>query len=201
MSKRYLYLIRHGQYVVTPELPHGKLTHLGQLQAEHTGKHLLDVPITKIYSSSMSRAVETAELIAENFHLPEGVQQSDSLRECVPSLPLRLEAQIRHYAAHAPDFDLEDIIVHRMQADEAYERYFRPPDNPYLPDSHELLVCHGNLIRYLVCRVLNTTLDAWANLYIIHCSISLIRVDDSGLTTLMYYNNAEHLPNKMRTEA
>ncbi|MCU0512459.1 MAG: histidine phosphatase family protein [Anaerolineae bacterium] len=199
MAKRYLYLIRHGQYTVTPDLPYGKLTRLGVRQAELTGQHLLDVPVKAIYASSMSRALETAQIIAENFYgVP--VQPQDVLRECVPTIPPRLEAQLHEYARHAADFNLGDVVVHQMQADEAFDQFFQPLTNHLEGDSHELLVCHGNILRYFICRVLETPADAWANLYILHCGISVVRVDEEGLCTLMSHNATEHLPPRMRTE-
>lgn len=199
MAKRYLYLIRHAQYAVSPEYPHGKLTPLGMKQAELTGQHLLDVPVRAIHSSSMSRAAETAQIIADNFY-GIGVQHHDVLRECVPSVPARLEAQLTEYARFAPDFNLSDVITHQMQADDAFEKFFQPVTNHVQGDSHELLVCHGNILRYLICRVLETPIDSWANLYMLHCGISIVRVDEEGLKTLMSHNNVEHIPPKFRTE-
>jgi serine/threonine-protein phosphatase PGAM5 len=199
MAKRYLYLIRHGQYTVTPELPHGKLTPLGMKQAELTGQHLLDVPVRAVHSSTMSRAHQTARIIADNFYGIQ-VQTSDLLRECVPSIPQRLEAQLTEYARFAPDFNLGDVIMHQMQADDAYDQYFQPVENHLAGDSHELLVCHGNILRYLVCRVLGASPDAWANLYILHCGISIVRVDEDALRTLMSHNSTDHIPGKYRTE-
>lgn len=199
MAKRYLYLIRHGQYTVTPELPHGKLTALGEKQAELTGQHLLDVPVSVVHCSTMSRAAQTAQIIADNFY---GLQvlPSDLLRECVPSIPPRLEAQLTEYARFAPDFNLGDVVMHRMQADEAFDSFFQPMTNHLGGDSHELVVCHGNILRYMVCRVLGTPVDSWANMYILHCGISIIRVDEDNLRTVMSHNNTEHIPTKYRTE-
>lgn len=199
MAKRYLYLIRHGQYTVTPELPHGKLTPLGEKQAELTGQHLLDIPVNVVHSSTMSRALQTAKIITDNFYGVE-IKPTDLLRECVPSVPQRLEAQLTEYARFAPDFNLGDVIMHRMQADEAYDYFFQPITNHLAGDSHELLVCHGNILRYMLCRVLGTAPDAWANLYILHCGISIVRVDEDALRTLMSHNSTEHIPTKFRTE-
>jgi serine/threonine-protein phosphatase PGAM5 len=197
MAKRFLYLIRHGQYAVTPELPQGKLTDLGTRQAIATGLHLIDLPIRRIYTSSMSRAVETAQRVADQFHQVV-VEQDDLIKECVPSVPSRLQKQIYEYAKRATDFNLGDIPLHQVQADEAYERYFQPVR--FKQDAHELLVCHGNIIRYLLCRVLDAPLDAWANLFVQNCSVSIVRIDERNIKTIMTVNSVEHLPTELRTE-
>lgn len=197
MAKRYLYLIRHGQYSVTPELPQGKLTDTGVRQSIATGLHLLDLPIRRIYASSMSRAVETAQYIADQFHQVV-LEQDELIKECVPSVPARLQKQIYEYAKRASDFNLGDIPMHQVQADEAYEKYFQPVK--FKQDVHELLVCHGNIIRYLLCRVLDSPLDAWANFYVQNCSISIVRIDERNVKTIMTVNSVEHLTAEIRTE-
>src|SRR5690349_9001600 len=199
MAKRFLYLIRHGQYTITPDLPYGKLTALGEQQATHTGAHLLDIPVRAIYSSSMSRAVETANIIAEHFYQIE-VEPTDTLREVIPSVPARLAAQINEYARNSADFTLADVVFHKLQADDAFAAHFTPVSDASTGDHHDLLVCHGNLIRYLLCRVLDAPLDAWANLFLLHCSVSVVRVDEMGVMTLMGHNLVEHLPPRLRTE-
>lgn len=54
-----LYIIRHGD----PHYPTDSLTPRGVLQAEAVGKRLAAAGITKIYSSPMGRAKQTAYTI------------------------------------------------------------------------------------------------------------------------------------------
>jgi serine/threonine-protein phosphatase PGAM5 len=199
MPKRFLYLIRHGQYLSTPDLPYGKLTRLGEEQADLTGRFLVDVPLRVIYTSSMSRAAETARIINANFYKVP-IRQDNLLRECVPTVPPRLEAHYTEYARHSPDFTLADVLTHRMQADDAFSRYFKPPPPGAAADGHEALVCHGNIIRYFISRAMDAPPDSWANLFMLNCGISIVRVDDQGLMTVMTHNNVEHLPAHLRTE-
>ncbi len=199
MPKRFLYLIRHGQYMATPDLPYGKLTLTGEEQADLTGRFLVDVPVRVIHTSSMSRAAETARIINSNFYkLP--LRQDNLLRECVPTVPPRLENHYSEYARASADFSLSDVLAHRIQADDAFNRYFKAPPPTATTDGHELIICHGNIIRYFICRAMDAPPDSWANLFILNCGISVVRIDEHGLMTVMSHNNVEHLPSHLRTE-
>ncbi len=84
-----LYLIRHGQSesnlagVFTGQSD-TILTDLGLRQAERTAEYLSRFPITRIYSSSLIRARQTAEVFAERVGLP--IVESDDLRELYAGL-------------------------------------------------------------------------------------------------------------------
>ena len=79
-----LYLIRHGQSesnlagIFTGQSD-TKLTDLGLRQAEHTAEYLSRFPITKIYSSPLIRARQTAEVFAGRVGLP--ILESDAFKE------------------------------------------------------------------------------------------------------------------------
>ena len=79
-----LYLVRHGQSesnlakVFTGQ-GNTALTELGFRQAERTAEYLSRFPITRIYSSSLLRARQTAEVFARRVGLP--VVESDALKE------------------------------------------------------------------------------------------------------------------------
>jgi serine/threonine-protein phosphatase PGAM5 len=82
------------------------------------------------------------------------------------------------------------------QADRAYRRYFRGTVGR---DTCDVLVCHGNLIRYLVCRALALGKYAWCSLGSAHCGITVIRIMANGEVVLDSYNDSGHLPAKLRT--
>lgn len=67
----YIYLIRHGQPIYSPV---EQLTHLGHKQARALAPRLEKVGLTKIYSSPMRRARETAEPTANLLGLPIGIE-------------------------------------------------------------------------------------------------------------------------------
>lgn len=79
-----VYVVRHGQTQWNIErklqgwhdIP---LNETGIRQAEEVRDQLLDVSFEAVYSSPLSRAVKTAEIIAAPHHLP--ITQDDRLRE------------------------------------------------------------------------------------------------------------------------
>ncbi|XP_068946964.1 serine/threonine-protein phosphatase PGAM5, mitochondrial isoform X3 [Petaurus breviceps papuanus] len=88
-ATRHIFLIRHSQYNLDGSLDKDRtLTELGREQAELTGGRLasLGVKFDKIVHSSMTRAIETTDIISK--HLP-GVNRisTDLLREGAPIEP------------------------------------------------------------------------------------------------------------------
>jgi broad specificity phosphatase PhoE len=60
MATRRIYLVRHGEYNRDdPHSPLRGLTHRGVKQARLTARRLRSVPATAIYSSDLTRAIET----------------------------------------------------------------------------------------------------------------------------------------------
>ena len=67
MSQSHIILVRHGEASATWSVhPDPGLSKLGHLQAEITGKSLIDqIPLYQLISSPKKRAVETMELISQ----------------------------------------------------------------------------------------------------------------------------------------
>ncbi|XP_023370727.1 serine/threonine-protein phosphatase PGAM5, mitochondrial isoform X3 [Otolemur garnettii] len=88
-ATRHIFLIRHSQYYVDGSLEKDRiLTPLGREQAELTGLRLasLGLKFDRIVHSSMTRAVETTDIIGK--HLPGVCKVStDLLREGAPIEP------------------------------------------------------------------------------------------------------------------
>ncbi len=176
--RKILFFVRHGQY--EPNGFGGKLTTLGRKQASRLAKRLNEWPITTIRSSDTSRAVETAQIISEHMGGIR-VRKSPVLREMFPTaypgivIPLKYRAQGK---------DNLDTIL---------KRYFRLPRST----RHEVIVCHGNLIRSLVCRVLGVRLTAWRKMGTSCASITRFVLGRDGKIGLVSYNDTGHLPAQM----
>jgi serine/threonine-protein phosphatase PGAM5 len=198
VARHYLYLIRHGQYNLTGKHKlGGKLTHIGQVQAEFAAKALRVLPISTIYASTLRRAAETADIIAREFpDIP--MKRTQVLWECVPMIPPRFANHFARIAAKDPDFTTEYVAQQRAQAEKAFTRYFKPLRNG--EDKHELLICHGNIMRFLVCRAMAVDPDAWGNLLVNHCGISRIVVESDGSMFLLSHNDVGHMPTHLWTE-
>lgn len=100
-----LYVIRHGDAAHTP-YTYGvakPLTELGQEQARAAGTALRGHGVTRIYSSTVQRTRQTAEIIAVALGLP--VEYSDEwVEHAIPAIEGMTIAQVREtWPALAPD--------------------------------------------------------------------------------------------------
>lgn len=183
MTHRYLYLIRHGHYDRddTSSLG-GGLTSIGKDQARVTGERVQSLPVSSVHFSTLRRAVETAEII-----LPlipgTAIYRTDDLCE-VTLTSILTEPELRG----------------KERADRVYDKYMSPVRNSDGGDQHELVVCHGNLIRYFVCRALFAEPESLLRMVTYHCGVSQFRIDTDGRTSLVSYNDVGHLPLSLRTE-
>ncbi|MCX6064401.1 MAG: phosphoglycerate mutase family protein, partial [Chloroflexi bacterium] len=89
MGTRHLYLVRHGQSEpggsAADALGPG-LTVLGWKQAHQTARRLASLKVDVIHTSSLRRAMETAQVLAvEHPDLP--IRPAQLLWECVPFIP------------------------------------------------------------------------------------------------------------------
>jgi serine/threonine-protein phosphatase PGAM5 len=175
---RTLVLLRHGEFA----LQSGSLTRLGRIQAAKAGQRLRHLPVTEIYCSTLKRAHETALIVARH-HRGRAPVRSHLLRECLPTMP-------RSHRKEFPTVTDEMIVRGRDRADRAFRRYFRRPGHRH---ACELLVCHGNVIRYLVGRAIGLRQHGWHGLGTSHCGITVIRILRTGACELQRYNDTGHL--------
>jgi serine/threonine-protein phosphatase PGAM5 len=188
---RTLYLVRHGQYdhedELDPDIGHA-LIPLGVAQARLVADRLRSIPVkmTSLHSSTMTRARQTAQVIGQEF--PElKHQQSRLLRECTPST-WREDIMIRLEPGESEE--CED------QLDQAFNNYFLPSP---AGDLHDIIVCHGNVIRYFVTKVLGVDSRSWLGMSIGNCSLTVVRVRPDGSMKLSFFGDVGHLPHNLQT--
>ena len=182
---RRLIFVRHGQY---DELVTGALTPLGRKQAARTATALRKLPVNAIWSSTLLRAKETASIVAAKQRAH--VRRTRLLCEVVPT---RLPAKLARRFA----IDGTSVERDRARADRAYTTLFRAARR----ERTEIVVCHGNLIRYLVCRALGIQPKLWMRLDSTHCGLTEFRVLPRGVVRVVRYNDVGHIPASMRTQA
>jgi len=188
---RTLTLVRHGAYdhedPADPEVGMA-LVPLGVAQARLTANRLalLPAPVTALVTSPMTRARETARVIGEAFG-DVAIQENRLLRECVP--PTVREDVMAHW----PE---EHVTACREQFERAFAELFVPAPGE---DLHEILVCHGNVIRYLVTRVLGMDPERYLDLGLAHCSLTVVRVTPDGSMKLLAFGDAGHLPPNLQS--
>jgi serine/threonine-protein phosphatase PGAM5 len=179
MGTRMLLFLRHGQYDAESR---GELTPLGREQARLTAKYLEELPFDLVWSSTLPRAKETADIVASHLGGTR-VRHTGLLRE-------GLYTKIEGY--DVPSSERRDD---RARTDAAYAKIVRTSRT----DRRELVVCHGNLIRYLMCRALHTPVSKWLRMTTSHCGLTRLLVRDTGAVRVVSYNETSHLPTKLVT--
>ena len=186
----YLYLVRHGIYVPdrnTGDPAGSGLNALGHEQARLVGARLAALPIrpAALVSSPLRRARETAEDIGRALGVAPTLDSL--LRECTPT-------------SDRPDYmknhATEDIAACDSSLAHAWARYVVPtPD----ADRHEVLVCHANVIRWFVSRVVGGDPVHWSAMEIANGSITVIAVHADGTARLVMFSDVGHLPPEKQT--
>lgn len=188
---RTLYLIRHGAYDQADERPDSvgmSLTPLGIAQVRLVANRLRAMPITvtSIQTSRLTRARESAHVVAAEFP-GLAVRSTAVLNECTPPT---------WRADVMAELDSTEAVDCRDQLDRAFAEFVSAP-----PDSgrHDIVVCHGNVIRYFVTRTLNVDPMAWLGMGIGNASLTIIQVRADGTSRLMSFSDVGHIPPNMQT--
>lgn len=192
-AARTLLLVRHGHYVAEAggdERTGMGLSPLGVAQARLLADRLAGWPqhIDALQVSPLRRARETAAVIAES--LPGSASRFDEdLAECTP--PTR-RSEVT--AAEKP----ADLRACEAQLERAFARYFGVRE---AQPATQLLVCHGNVIRWLVTRALGVDSQAWLEMSVGHASLTVIRVEADGRMKVISVGDVGHLPPNLSSGA
>ena len=182
--ERTIVLVRHGAYDSARVAASGDgpdLTPLGVAQAKLAGARLaaLPGPWTRILSSTMTRARETAAVIKESMPLVP-LEFTDLLRECTPP------------ETDSPD---EESIKCQQRLDQAFRLYFAPTAR----GQKEIFVCHGNVIRYLVTKALGVDTRSWVSMSVAHASLTVIKVGQAGRISVLSVGDVGHIPPNLQS--
>ena len=183
-STRTVYLVRHGAYVADPkadpQLGPG-LTALGVAQARLVAARLngSGVSFASMTSSPLQRAKDTAAVMHETLaNVP--VTQSPLLRECTPPV----------YEAVPADAAAERAACAK-QLDQAFAEFFTAAKGE---KRDEILVAHGNVIRYLVVKALKVDPRAWLGMSVAHTSLTVLQVQPDGAVRVLAVGDSGHIP-------
>ncbi|XP_065054850.1 serine/threonine-protein phosphatase PGAM5, mitochondrial-like isoform X2 [Rhopilema esculentum] len=186
-ATRHLIFVRHGQYNSGKSDDEKTLTDLGRKQAINTGNRLksLNIKFDRIVHSTMTRAKETAELIKESLD-DVSCESCSLLREGAPCPP-----EPSSSSNWKPErWYFQDGS--RIEA--AFRKYIHRADVKQTNDSHELIVCHANVIRYFVCRALQFPPEGWLRMSIANCGLTQLTIRPNGRVSLKSLGDAGHLP-------
>lgn len=192
-AARTIVLVRHGQYDPDPKAdpklgPH--LSNLGVAQASLAAARLAgsEVPFDALFASPVQRARDTAAIIAAS--MPGRIfNVLDDLAECTP--PTRRKDVM---AEEKP----ADLAACKAQLDRLFATAFVPARGA---ERTEMMVCHGNVTRYLVTRALNVDPMAWLEMSVGHASITTIRIEADGSMRVIAVGDVGHIPPNLRTGA
>ena len=203
MAVTRLYVVRHGATQLTSEDRFSgaggvELSEAGRRQAARLGERLRHEGITVVYSSPLSRTVDTAAIVAAEWEL--SIQQQDGLREIDHG---RWEGLTR------------DEVVRRF-----HDEYVAWENDPFTfaPEGGEagvsvvaralpvirdivahhtgervLVVSHKATIRLLICSLLGIDPRRYRDrLDLAPACLSVLDVDDSMRARLLLFNDTSH---------
>ena len=174
-----------------------KLSGEGIRQAELLRDRLAEQKINAIYTSNLSRALVTAEIIASRHQLALttsaelgeidfGVVEGLTFDEIKQRKP-KLARQLFDWQAR-PKFPGGESL------DELNERVkiFLPTLAKHAPEETVLVVAHSGVLRLLICNLLGLTLEHWRQLQIDLASLSIVDTYAKG-AILSQLNDTAHL--------
>jgi len=126
----------------------------------------------------MVRALQTGAIIHASLpNVPE--ERTDMLRECAP-----------------PAQDQRDLAqACGKQLNQAFASWFHPA----LASETDILVCHGNAIRYLVMKALGADPRLCTHLSIGHTSLTEVQVRADGSVRVLMVGDIGHLPPNLQS--
>ena len=178
MARRLVLMVRHGQYDLA-QGDEGGLTTVGEEQARHTAELLSGYDFDLAVASNLRRARETAAIFTGVTGLK--FKSSALLQEGFPT-------KVPGRTLRGP--------LDRPRLDEAFDKYMKPGRKKR---SVALLVCHGNVIRYFVCRALKIPASRWLSLGTNHGAVTRIVVQSDGRMGVASFNESSHFPSRLVT--
>lgn len=206
----HLLLIRHGETIWNREgrfqgAKDVPLSNKGRAEARQLGAYLRDKPLDAIYSSHLSRALDTAQAVAFHHNLP--VQVVEGLGEI----------NMGEWAG----LSWEEIWDKWPELGRQW--YASPPDSPpppggeYYPDfqaramdalegiaaGHDsadlvAVVTHGGIIRAVINKLLGISWGTRGKFFIKNCSITPMSWHPQGLVVVEGINDVCHMQNPVR---
>jgi broad specificity phosphatase PhoE len=182
------YLIRHGEKDVAPGLLSGRsegvrLTRHGHVQSQRLAERLAAVGFSRIISSPLERAQETARAIARPHGL--SVQTSDAITEIDygswtnrTTDELADDPRFRRWNSYRSGSrvpggeSMLDVQVRVMRALLDWHEAHR--------DETIAVVCHGDPIKAAVLSIIGAPLDFYHRLVVEQGSASVVAIADHG---------------------
>ena len=179
-----LYLIRHGETDSNKSYRFQGQTDIelnakGRVQAQLLAEHFKDIKLDKIYCSSLLRARQTAEPVAQTHGL--AIETVDDIKEIAfgewegmtfdeinAKWPGEIDAFFKNPAlCHVPGGENFTAVAARVEP--FFKRCLAEMD-----DKDIAIVSHGGIIRVLLCLFLDVDLNNIWNFSVGNCSTSTL---------------------------
>lgn len=182
----FVYLVRHGIYdrdtTATDDRVANGLNALGHEQARLAGARLAALPVKfdRLVSSELLRAAQTADDMGALMKMTP--TRDGLLNECTPT-----SSNARLMAGEKPG----EVAACDSARGAQWDRYFRPTPER---DTYDVLVCHGNIIRWTLMRSTGADTKNWANLDCGNASLTIVAVRPDGSVRPVMYSDVGHIP-------
>ncbi len=198
------FMVRHGEtdwnnegraqgQIDTP------LNEKGRTQAQHVASRLAEVEFAAVYSSDLTRVMETAVPIVANrdleiqtmSHLREksyGKWEGMSFQEVEVQYPELFKRLFQEDIDFAPPEGESDSDVYG-RVGEAAETLKSAHDG----DCNVLIVAHGGSLRALMANILNMPADYMWRFKLANGGLSMVSLYNCGRATLDLLNDTSHL--------
>lgn len=183
-----------------------KITEKGHKQAKKVAERLKNIPVDIMYSSSLTRTLQTAQYIADLKQLP--IIRTDKMKEINGGDWENKEWDVLPTQYPKENYTWEhEPHLHQMpkgeNMTEFYERLMGEVKNIIGQNlgKNICIVTHGTAIRTMLCRFYGATLEHMKNIYW-HDNTSVTIVDydnEKDVFEVLLEGDAEHLEFKLST--
>lgn len=194
-ATRLLYLARHAE----PQADGAGLTSHGVRQAEHLGRRLAPLPVSRIMHGPLARAAETARVVAGQFEQSPLLSEDAAAGDYVPHLPDRDEVPddwadaVLAFLANVS----EDEASHGVQLGALAIDLFA---GPAVEGRHpvDVVITHAFTIGWLVRHAMDAPAWRWFPPTQCHAGLTVIRYDVEAPPSVVVANDVAHLPADLR---
>ncbi|MFA5383240.1 MAG: alpha-ribazole phosphatase [Eubacteriales bacterium] len=200
-----IYFIRHGQTNWNAEFKFQghtdvPLSGIGIEQAEFLARRLRDYKITAFYASDLTRAVKTAEILAQPHNLP------------VMHVPELREVNFGNWEGKVFTQEVKNKLIESgknwwdspfdnssskgesfSQMSERVNEAIRSIVERHLDDQEIVVVSHGGVIRAVVAVLLGMDLVHYWRLRLDNACLNIIDFNSPDWGTLVLFNDLSHL--------
>jgi serine/threonine-protein phosphatase PGAM5 len=192
----------------------------GEEEENHSAKsnnNKKKVCVRLLCVSDMTRAKQTADIIASHIvlpatgtdvgaggSLPRQLPPDKLLNEGLPAHPIpqrffppvvktvdedhpRIEQAFQKYICNSPIITTIDSDEHESSSDAIHEHEH---DHEH---QFDIIVCHGNAIRYFFCRALQLPPEAWLRMSIFNCSLTYLMIKSDNKVACRMLGDIGHL--------